>query len=203
MISFFSYLIGSIPTGLLIGKIFKNKDLRYLGSHNIGSSNAFRILGLKYGIITFILDFLKGFILVFLFSNFSILNEYKDYKIFFGLSSILGHMFSIFNRFRGGKAIATSVGVISGINPIIGFLGILFFVIVLMLFGYASLSSLIATILVDLILWISWIKKIETIELCELIIIFFSTILIFWKHRLNIIYLLKGKENKFHFCLFS
>ncbi|MCQ9618829.1 glycerol-3-phosphate 1-O-acyltransferase PlsY [Candidatus Phytoplasma pruni] len=203
-----SYTIGSIPVGLLVGKIFKNKDISTLGSQNIGSSNVTRVLGFKLGLLTFILDFLKGFLPIFivgcLTKNDIIPEEINYYRVFFGIAAVLGHMFSIFNKFKGGKAIASSVGFITSINYLAGLLGILSFVIIVRFSGYASLSSLIATSLVNVGLWINTgvylSRKNEPPQTCmELCFIFATTIIIFLKHYKNIINLLKGKENKFNF----
>ncbi|KAB8121754.1 MAG: glycerol-3-phosphate acyltransferase [Candidatus Phytoplasma cynodontis] len=213
MILFFCYLIGSIPTGLIIGKFFKKKDLRLLGSKNIGASNAARVLGFKYGLLIFILDFLKGFLSIFIgFFLMQIVCYYKnisfflidktEIRIYFGFFVMLGQMFSIFNNFQGGKAIATSVGVVFYINPFIGFFGILSFIIFLRIFGYAFLASLISTLLVDFFLCICFYFNFLSffpIYKKEILIIFFITILIFVKHFSNIVNWLKSKENKFVF----
>ncbi|NWN45537.1 glycerol-3-phosphate 1-O-acyltransferase PlsY [Candidatus Phytoplasma pruni] len=205
-----SYTVGSIPVGLLVGKIFKNKDISTLGSQNIGSSNVTRVLGFKLGLLTFILDFLKGFLPIFivecLTNNGNINPEIKAYRVFFGIAAVLGHMFSMFNKFKGGKAIASSVGFVTSINCLVGLLGIVSFVIMVRFSGYASLSSLIATALVNVGLWINTGVSIlyhhnpnppqNCMELC---FIFITTIIIFLKHYKNIINLLEGKENKFNF----
>ncbi|MGI3136241.1 MAG: glycerol-3-phosphate 1-O-acyltransferase PlsY [Candidatus Phytoplasma vitis] len=188
---FICYFIGSIPMGLIISKIFKNKDLRLLGSKNIGSSNAARILGFKYGFVVFLLDFLKGFWII-------IIPSPSDYKLLYGIITILGHMFSIFNKFKGGKAIATSVGFITAINPFIGILGIVFFILFLRISGYASLASLLSTSLVNVFLWISYLIN-NNIDIRMLLGILIITILIFIKHSNNIKNLIKGTENKFNF----
>ncbi|MEZ0180382.1 glycerol-3-phosphate 1-O-acyltransferase PlsY ['Camptotheca acuminata' phytoplasma] len=198
LLIFFCYLIGSIPMGLIISKIFFNKDLRVLGSKNIGSTNTFRVLGPKYGIIVFLLDFFKGFWVFFLKSYLDDPNN----LIYFGVALILGHMFSIFNNFKGGKAIATSVGFITVIDPLIGISGVLMFMIFVMISGYASLSSLLATFLVNVFLWVkrdysNFDKEFDKQR--NLIFILIITIIIFIKHSSNIINLIKGKENRIRF----
>lgn len=187
---FICYFIGSIPMGLIISKIFKNKDLRLLGSKNIGSSNAARILGFKYGFVVFLLDFLKGFWIIII--------PLPSDKLLYGIITILGHMFSIFNKFKGGKAIATSVGFITAIEPLIGILGIVFFILFLRISGYASLASLLSTSLVNVFLWISNLIN-NNIDIRMLLGILIITILIFIKHSNNIKNLIKGTENKFNF----
>nr|WP_153368829.1 glycerol-3-phosphate 1-O-acyltransferase PlsY [Candidatus Phytoplasma sacchari]KAB8122783.1 glycerol-3-phosphate 1-O-acyltransferase PlsY [Candidatus Phytoplasma sacchari] len=213
IILFVFYLIGSIPIGLLIGKIFIKKDLRILGSKNIGASNAARVFGFKYGVLVFILDFAKGFFSIFLgplimikilnLINFSNIIFNKDeFRIYFGLVTILGQMFSIFNGFKGGKAIATSVGVISFINPFVGLFGILSFIVLIIFFGYAFFASLISTLLVNFLLWIFFYFNFLPnyyIYLKEIFVICLITFLVFYKHLNNIINWIKGKENKFIF----
>ncbi|MBS2126437.1 glycerol-3-phosphate 1-O-acyltransferase PlsY ['Fragaria x ananassa' phyllody phytoplasma] len=208
------YLLGSIPSGLIIGKIVQKKDLRYAGSGNIGATNASRILGKKWGILVFIFDFLKGFFPAIIclksdyFENYHWPFNDKDITIsLLMITPIIGHMFSLFNRFKGGKAIATSVGVITAINPLIGFYGITLFLIFLKLSGYASLSALITTILINLLLWINLYLKITSInnynntnyinEVTLYIAMGIVTLIIILKHHSNIIRLWQGKENKF------
>jgi glycerol-3-phosphate acyltransferase PlsY len=216
---FVFYILGSIPTGLVIGKFVQQKDLRNIGSGNIGATNALRILGKKWGILVFVLDFCKGFvpIIIFLyFSEFWITEPYKPnflkpiIKIsFLVISPILGHMFSLFNKFKGGKAIATSVGIITALNPLIGISGIIFFAIFLRLFGYASLASIIASTLVNICLWLNYlyfqnfgtletIKKLPNLEVFYFLINF-AALIIVAKHCSNILRLIKGTEHKFNF----
>lgn len=204
IMAFVVYIFSSISFGLLIGKCFKQKDLRLLGSQNIGASNAVRVLGFKYGLVIFILDFLKGFLPIIIVIFLDINGNYyyafiRKHIIILGLSAILGHMFSIFNKFKGGKAIATSVGVIAGINPIIGILGVLFFVILVLWKGYASLASLISTLLVNILLFNDFFLRFNNIDITnyDKILVFFITIIVFLKHYKNIINLIKGTENKF------
>ncbi|WP_341266747.1 glycerol-3-phosphate 1-O-acyltransferase PlsY [Candidatus Phytoplasma fraxini] len=190
---FLFYLIGSIPVGLIISKLFTNTDLRVLGSKNIGSTNAARVLGLRYGLIIFILDFLKGFWLIIIQNN-------KDLFCYGGFFIVIGQMFSIFNRFKGGKAIATSVGFITAINYYIGISGIILFIIFIRISGYASLSSILSTVLVNVFLWIGYhLELIKPIDLSQLWIILIITIIIIIKHMNNIKNLIKGCENRFYF----
>ncbi|MDV3201698.1 MAG: glycerol-3-phosphate 1-O-acyltransferase PlsY [Candidatus Phytoplasma australasiaticum] len=185
------YLIGSIPFGLLIG-FYHNRKINLLGSKNIGASNVTRILGFKYGLLTFLLDFMKGFLPVFIFKNYNLSLFPKEKTIILGVCAILGHMFSIFNHFQGGKAIATSVGVIAGIHFWSGVLGIMIFAILVKLTGYASLASLIATIITNINLYITKTNLYNSIMMAII------TVLIFIKHKKNIINLYQGTENKFN-----
>ncbi|MDO8029932.1 glycerol-3-phosphate 1-O-acyltransferase PlsY ['Planchonia careya' phytoplasma] len=185
------YLIGSIPFGLLIGFCHKRK-INLLGSKNIGASNVTRILGFKYGLLTFLLDFMKGFLPIFIFKNYNLNLFPKEKTIILGICAILGHMFSIFHNFQGGKAIATSVGVIAGIHFWSGVLGIMIFAILVKLTGYASLASLIATIITNINLYITKTNLYNSIMMAII------TVLIFIKHKKNIINLYQGTENKFN-----
>ncbi|WP_040928662.1 glycerol-3-phosphate 1-O-acyltransferase PlsY [Nosocomiicoccus massiliensis] len=135
-----SYIFGAIPFAYIIGKVFYNVDIRQHGSGNIGTTNTFRILGKKSGIIVLILDFLKGAIPVYvaMWMNVDIP------VIIFGLCAALGHVFSIFLKFKGGKAVATGAGVIMAVTPLIFLIILLCFLIVLTVFHYVSLASVSA-----------------------------------------------------------
>lgn len=139
-----AYLIGSIPTGYLIGKS-KGIDIRKQGSNNIGATNTARVLGKKYFLLVTILDSMKGFIFVFLF-RFNIL----PYEwcllspILYGVFAVLGHVFPIFLKFKGGKAVATGAGVALGYSPVICLVGIIAFVVVYFSTKIVSLGSIIA-----------------------------------------------------------
>ena len=111
-----AYLLGSIPSGLWIGKVFFHINLREHGSGNTGTTNTFRILGKKAGIIVFAIDFLKGTLAVLLPTFFGIQGISP---MVFGLLAVLGHTFPIFAGFKGGKAVATSAGVLLGFSPIL------------------------------------------------------------------------------------
>ena len=138
-----SYLLGAIPFGLWIGKIFFKKNLHDYGSGNTGTTNTFRILGVKAGISVFAFDLLKG-TLATLLPLFFHINGVSP--LIFGLLAVIGHTFSIFDRFKGGKAVATSAGVILGFSPLFLIYLLVVFIIVLWLFSMISLSSVIGAI---------------------------------------------------------
>ncbi|MGD7043809.1 glycerol-3-phosphate 1-O-acyltransferase PlsY [Jeotgalibacillus proteolyticus] len=135
-----SYIIGSIPSGLWIGKLFHNKDIRNFGSGNLGATNTFRVLGIKAGIVVTVMDILKGTAAV--LTAYAL--GYESLMLVAGVVSVTGHMFPIFANFRGGKAVATSSGVILGYEPLLFVLVVLCFLIVLYLSKYVSLSSMTA-----------------------------------------------------------
>lgn len=145
-----SFLIGSFPTSFLLGKIKKNIDIRNFGSGNVGATNAFRVLGAIPGLATLIVDIGKGLIAVLFVATFFYTKtsspELITFKIFSGLSCICGHDWSIFLKFRGGKGIATSAGVIAGINFPVLLIGIGVWLITFLLTRYVSLASIVSSV---------------------------------------------------------
>ena len=145
-----SYFLGSIPSGLIIGKVFKKIDIREYGSKNTGATNAVRVLGFRYGIFAFIFDLLKGALVIFLvfLINDSSLYLVSSYEIniasVYGACAVLGHVFPIYINFKGGKAVATSAGMIFAIEPWVAVGVIILFLIIFLITRYVSLSSTIA-----------------------------------------------------------
>lgn len=135
-----AYLLGSIPTGLWIGQIFFKKNLREYGSGNTGTTNTFRILGKTAGTVTFAIDFLKG-TLATLLPLFLHINGISP--MIFGLIAVLGHTFPIFAEFKGGKAVATSAGVVLGFSPLFFSYLIIIFIVTLYLGSMISLASIV------------------------------------------------------------
>lgn len=181
---FLVYLVGSIPSGLIIGKIFFKKDLRKYGSQNIGATNAYRVLGVFPGLCVLFFDALKGALGVYLFSPNPL------YMVIGGMLSMMGHNWSCFLGFKGGKGVATGLGVIIALVPhIVPFiLGV--FLIVLALSRYVSLSSILAAISVPICMYCYH----------EPAPIFYfgigAAIFVIVRHRVNIERLLQGKELK-------
>lgn len=196
----FSYLIGSIPTGYIIGKL-KGIDITKTGSGNIGMANVFRTLGFKYAIIVLIIDMLKGFIPTFLAIKLN-LNTLAVLTI--GLSAILGHIFTIFLKFKGGKGVATSLGVILAISPFIAISSFLVWLTLVITTRYSSLGSITASLWATLIV-ILYHLNIINFEIFKInfqnknfltIFTIILTIFIIFKHKENINRILKGQENK-------
>lgn len=138
-----AYLLGSIPSGLWIGQLFFHINLREHGSGNTGTTNTFRILGVKAGIATFVIDFLKGTLAALLPVLFQVQGLSP---LIFGLLAVIGHTFPIFAGFKGGKAVATSAGVIFGIAPFFCLYLALIFFATLYLSSMISLSSIVAAV---------------------------------------------------------
>ena len=192
-----SYILGSVPNALWIGKVFKGIDVREHGSKNTGSTNAARVLGAKLGILTLILDISKGLVPTLIaillkvdfFENLTKI-ENLDY-VLVGICAILGHVFSIFMNFKGGKAVATTLGVFLVLVPkAILFAAIVFFV-VFAIFRYVSLSSIFAAISLPIFTYFLYQQIIY--DILGILI----AILIIVKHKSNIERLKNGTESKF------
>ena len=195
------YLIGSIPFGLILTKLFDNNDLRNIGSGNIGATNVLRTGNKTLALLTLILDLSKSFIPLFIFFKLyphPIINDFfnliKVDKIFlilvFGYFFVLGHCFPIWLKFKGGKGIATSLGVILSIDFFIGLCLLTIWILVFLIFKISSLSALISSTSFPILIFF----KYEKVNLLYLSILL--TIFVFFTHRANIIRLLKKEEKK-------
>lgn len=180
-----SYLLGAIPFGLWIGKIFFKKNLHDYGSGNTGTTNTFRILGVKAGISVFAFDLLKG-TLATLLPLFFHINGVSP--LIFGLLAVIGHTFSIFDRFKGGKAVATSAGVVLGFSPFFLIYLLVIFILVLWLFSMISLSSVVAALfaLLGILIFPSIGFILTSYDLLFSIIIFVLAIIIILRHITNL-----------------
>jgi len=186
----FCYLIGSIPFGYLICKIFKNIDIRNFGSGNIGATNVYRVCGLKLGLPVLILDILKGFIPVYIGK---ILKFSNPLILIGGILSILGHSFSIFLKGKGGKGVSTSFGVVIGLFPLPAFFSFVLWLIVVFLTKYVSLASISGALLLPFSVYF-FTRDIFLSSIGILIFLF-----ILYTHRENIKRLLNRKENRIIF----
>jgi acyl phosphate:glycerol-3-phosphate acyltransferase len=178
-----SYLLGSIPFGFILTKVFLKKDIRDIGSGNIGATNALRTGNKTLGYATLILDIIKA-ILPVLYIKFN----YPDYLFIASLSTFLGHVFPIWLKFKGGKGVATYVGILFSINFILGLIFVTIWIITFLISKYSSLSSLIASILLPVYLIIF-----ENYNSFFFIIMF---VLILYTHRENIKRLKNKEETK-------
>ena len=176
-----AYLLGAIPSGLWIGQTFYHKDIRKLGSGNIGTTNTFRELGPKAGVVVLLMDVLKG-----------TLAASQPYLL--GIFASLGHTFSVFDHFHGGKAVATSAGILLAYNPPLFALACAIFITTLLLTSMASCASIVG------------ITSIFIIALCEHDLILscvagILTALVLWRHKSNIIRIITGNESLVSFGL--
>jgi glycerol-3-phosphate acyltransferase PlsY len=139
-----AFLVGAIPWGLLLTKWIADVDVRTVGSGNVGATNASRVLGRKWGVVVLLLDAAKGVIPVLLFPQIAGRAGVEWMSVACGLAAVLGHVFSPFLRFKGGKGVATSIGAIATLAPTCALAIFAVFVIVLVAFGYMSLASVAA-----------------------------------------------------------
>lgn len=203
-----SYLIGSIPWGIIISKRFFGFDIRTKGSGNMGSTNAFRVLGTKWGIIVQILDILKGVIPVLLagwlgqgisFPNATGFQDITIIKFTSGVVAILGHIFTIFGGFKGGKGINTGLGVFIAISPIDLGIAVGVFLISLIMSGYVSLGSIMAGLTVPVSLFLRY--NLFNVDIPGYHFMIYATlfisIMVIYTHRSNIKRLIKRQENHF------
>ncbi|MDC0179814.1 glycerol-3-phosphate 1-O-acyltransferase PlsY [Candidatus Pelagibacter sp.] len=184
IIGIVSYLMGSIPFGLILTKIFLNKDIRDIGSGNIGATNALRTGNKFIGYSTLILDIVKAIIpVIFVKIN------YPDLIYTASLCAFLGHVFPIWLKFKGGKGVATYVGILFSINIILGLIFVISWGAVFLLFRYSSLSSIIGSLSVPIYILI-------TGQINDVIFFAIMFILIFFTHRENIKRLKNKEESK-------
>jgi len=183
-ISIYSYFLGSIPFGLILTKIFLNKDLREIGSGNIGATNALRTGKKSLGILTLIFDGLKGYLSVLI-----TLNYLPEFIYFSALLCFLGHIFPIWLKFKGGKGVAVYVGILFSFSIDFGVLYLVSWLVVLFFSKYSSLSSLISTLII-------FIYSIIFKNINEILFFFIIFIIIIYTHRENILRLKNKKESK-------
>jgi len=196
-----AYLLGSIPTSVIISKKFFNIDIREYGSENAGTTNTIRILGWKAGIVVFIVDVLKGWIAVNLvrLTNFYIpdTGEFINFQLILGIAAILGHIFPVFAQFKGGKGVATLFGFILGISPLATLVCAGIFIVVLLLTKYVSLSSMIAGLAFPIVL----IFVVKTTTQSLIIFSIIVSLLLLFTHQKNIERLIRKEENKALFLM--
>lgn len=182
-----AYIIGSFPSGVLIGKLFYHKDIRQYGSGNIGTTNTFRVLGRKAGIVVLFCDILKGSLAAALPIWFKLTPPHYLVLVF-GLAAIVGHSFSIFLKFKGGKAVATSAGILLTYNPHFFVIAVVIFLTVLCISSMVSMASMVGMVLITLtsLYYQDWFLTLVALGL---------TIFIFYRHRENINRIRQHDEN--------
>jgi len=184
IIILFTYLMGSIPFGFLLTKIFLNKDIRNIGSGNIGATNALRTGNKFIGYSTLILDILKA-VTPLIYIKFNL----PDFLYIASLCIFLGHVFPVWLKFKGGKGVATFVGILFCINYLLGFVFVISWFVIFLIFKYSSLSSIIGSFMVPLFHFFLF----DNNNYYFFIILF---ILIFYTHRENIKRLINNEESK-------
>lgn len=183
-----AYLVGSIPVGLIIGNVFWKKDLRRYGSRNIGATNAWRVLGRKAGVLVFILDFLKGQVGVMLGAG---IIGTPSALVLGGFFAIVGHVLPIFAGFRGGKGVATGLGVLSILMPKVMIIVLVVWLILTLLTRYVSIASVFSAVLAPILA--GAFKEPLVYSAFALA----AAVVIVWRHRENLKRLREGRENRF------
>ena len=201
-----AYLTGSFPSAVWVGKTFYNKDVREYGSGNAGATNTFRVLGKRAGIPVLLMDVFKGWIsvnyIMFVSNGCNPFTETVtasqfEIQLAFGIAAVVGHLFPIYTGFRGGKGIATLLGLLIGLNPLAALASMSVFVLVFFVSKYVSLGSILASIVFPIVVFFVLEDKVVNSSL-EIFSIFVP-ILTLITHQKNIERLIRGKENKAKF----
>ena len=191
LILFFGYLFGSFPSGYLAGRIAKGVDIRSLGSGSTGATNVLRHIGKRAAITVFLIDVFKG-VLSILLAKYFLLND--SWQVAIGLSTLFGHIWPVWLNWKGGKAVATGLGIFLGLSWQVGLATLGVFILIITLFRIVSLASISAALALPLIMFMSFSDS--NISIPFLVISLLAMTLVFWRHRENIIRLIKGKEPK-------
>ncbi len=204
-----SYLIGAIPFALIIGRVFYGVDVRTLGSGNLGSTNVYRNLGWKPGVAVQILDIAKGLLPVLLvasffdtqmpFENRTPFEDSTVVRLIAGVTAVVGHMWSVFAGFRGGKGINTSMGMLVAVAPVELAIAFGVFLLLIGFFGYVSLGSMVAAMVIPVTMFIR--RNVLNVEIdgyltliCFLIAL---SVMVLYAHRSNLQRLVEGTEHRF------
>lgn len=189
-----SYLIGSMPTSYILGKALRGIDIRQFGSGNVGATNVYRVVGKLPSILVLIIDIAKGLICVTLIANLflrlGISINSESYRLALGLAAVIGHDWTVFLKFKGGKGVATSSGVLIGIAPKIFLLGLFIWICVFLWKRYVSLASITSVVSVPIFF--------SVLSYPVSYVIFSSLIcaITVYKHLPNVKRLVRGEENK-------
>ncbi|HEU4699771.1 MAG TPA: glycerol-3-phosphate 1-O-acyltransferase PlsY [Gemmatimonadales bacterium] len=185
-----SYLLGAIPTSYLVGKTFRGIDLREHGSRNLGATNLYRTMGWKFAVPVGLFDAAKGAVPVLVFGPLA--SPAKLFALVCGLVAVLGHVFSVFVRFKGGKGVATAAGVILGLSPLAVGLCLVVWAALVFSTGYVSVGSIAAAAVLPAAVWLVDPDSRRFVPIFAVL-----AALIIWFHRANIARLVKGTENRF------
>ncbi len=192
LLAVISYLIGSIPSGYIIARTWRGIDIRKQGSGNIGFTNILRVIGPVPGLITLFLDIFKGLLVIYLVKYFAG-KPYELTMLFAGISVVIGHNYSLFLGFRGGRGVATGLGVILGVSPPAAGISLLIWLTAVIIFRYVSLGSILTVAFLPLVVFL-----LKNPPFLLHLSIFFALLIII-KHIPNIKRLARGKENKIKF----
>jgi acyl phosphate:glycerol-3-phosphate acyltransferase len=194
LLAIIGYLLGSLPFGLLIARLFAGEDVRHSGSGNIGATNVARIAGPVPGILTLLFDTAKGALAVWLAARFT--TQDPAAMMLAGLAALLGHCFSIWLGFKGGKGVATGLGVFLALSPFAALSALAFFILVVATWQFVSLGSIAAAAAMPLLIYLLWAPR----HAPPLVVNFgtlLASALIILNHRGNLQRLLAGTEPRF------
>ena len=193
-----AYLLGSIPTAVWVSKYFFDIDIREYGSGNAGATNTYRVLGSRWGTFVMVADVLKGVLAtsLFLLIPYYMSDELErtNFMVGLGLASVLGHIFPVFADFKGGKGVATLLGMVIAIQPIVAVCCVGVFMLVLFLTRFVSLSSILASVAFAVFILFIWNEKEPLYRVFAVAV----ALMVVFTHQKNINRLLKGTESKVH-----
>ncbi len=199
---FLSYLIGSIPTSIIAGKVLKGIDIRQHGSGNAGATNVFRVLGWKAGITVLFIDIMKGVIPTVWVYQIGLINfswQPINAQICAGLAAVFGHIWTVFAGFKGGKGVGTGAGMVIGLAPVAVLIALIVFIITVAATRFVSLGSILASLTLPVVLFLQRFALSQSVPNQLLVLSVFIPVLIIYTHRSNVQRLLKGQENKIQF----
>lgn len=185
-----SYFLGAIPFAYIMTRLITGKDVRSYGSGNVGATNAARMLGFKYGALVAILDVLKGILAVTIAKTLLPVDAPTYYLLLAALTVIIGHNWSVFLKFSGGKGVATTFGVILSLYPLVFLIFLLIWVSLVLITRYVSLASIVSAMIVPVIVYL------RTANIYHLLFTLLFAALIVFRHSSNIKRLIKGNESK-------
>jgi len=211
IIVIFSYLVGSIPSSIIVSKAARGIDIREHGSGNAGGTNVMRVLGWKYGLLVIIMDALKGAVAVVLiarlfygplpFENVSPFDDFTLVQIIAGISAVVGHIWTIFAGFKGGKGIATALGMLLMLITVEMLIAVGVFILVVTISRYVSLGSLLAAVSIPISLVLR--ENVFHVDISGyntiLPFVIFLTLLVIFTHRKNLVRLFNGTESRISF----
>lgn len=192
-----AYLLGAIPFGLIIARC-RGIDIRRVGSGNIGATNVFRCVGKGWGLLTFALDVLKGFVSSFYLPQMaaqSSAGHLREVALLCGCLAVVGHNWPVFLRFKGGKGIATSLGALLGVARWAVLVGVLAWIVLFLLTRYVSVASMLAMVIVCVVAWVAR----EPGDVVLPIILTVLAAMALWRHKGNVQRLARGTEHRFSF----
>jgi glycerol-3-phosphate acyltransferase PlsY len=188
---FASYLLGAVPTSYIAGRLLRGIDLREHGSKNLGATNLYRVLGWRVAVPVGLFDMAKGLVPVLLFAPR--VSTSQTFALVCGLTAVVGHVFSVFVGFKGGKGVATAAGVMLGLTPAALLIALVVWIAVVALTGYVSLGSIVAAAVFPVA-----VRLVDPPDQPEILWLDMAAAAgIIWLHRANIARLLRGTENRF------